>query len=148
MRCVTRHPLSRASVMAWCCLRGIDDHEGPQPDFEDFHEALDNFAWPIEDSDGLSWRHGERVVPIFIDRGAPLRNTPSPPNAADYPMQAIKLTQAVRATQSRRIKMTERESSAPSLNTPPSGSRFSSTTDNMMRFAPSHAVSRFKARAK
>jgi len=30
-------------------------------------------------------------VPIFIGRGAPFRNTLSAPNAADYPMQAVKL---------------------------------------------------------
>jgi hypothetical protein len=30
-------------------------------------------------------------VPIFIDRGAPLRNPLSAPNAADFPLQAAML---------------------------------------------------------
>jgi hypothetical protein len=29
-------------------------------------------------------------VPVFIDRGAPVRNTLSTPITADFPMQAIK----------------------------------------------------------
>jgi hypothetical protein len=29
---------------------------------------------------------GERVVPIFIDRGTPLRNTLLTPKPADFPM--------------------------------------------------------------
>jgi len=40
---------------------------------------------PDDQSEELSppsSRHGEPVVPFFIDRGTPLRNTPSAPNAA------------------------------------------------------------------
>jgi hypothetical protein len=35
--------------------------------------------------------HGERVVPIFIDRGAPLRDTLLTPKLAVLPMQAVEL---------------------------------------------------------
>jgi len=34
--------------------------------------------------------HGEAIVPIFIGRGAPVRNAISTPKPADFPMQAAK----------------------------------------------------------
>jgi len=49
-------------------------------------------------TDALSWRNGERTVPIFIGRGAPLWNTISPPNTADCGHPEIRFREQARIT--------------------------------------------------